>query len=86
MNLKTIITGFIVVIIALASVYFLMYDQEPDLRSKCCAECRQAFSQSPVGVGAEGVQCGAFTSAQPMSQACLDYFKENPSTVADCEN
>lgn len=56
-----------------------------DLNIRCCQECREAFNQSPVGVGAAGVNCGEFSSGQPISQLCLDYFKDNPMTVAECE-
>ena len=55
------------------------------LKADCCKECLEAFSQSPVGVGAEGVNCGAFTSAKPLSKACVDYFEKYPMVVSACE-
>lgn len=58
---------------------------EEELYTRCCEECRQAFGQSPVGIGAAGAKCGEFSSAEPISQFCRDYFKDHPMTVADCE-
>ena len=59
--------------------------QEEDMSVRCCKECLEAFSQSPVGVGAAGAQCGAFSSGKPISQSCTEYFKKHPQSVADCE-
>ncbi len=55
-----------------------------DVRPSCCAECLDAFSQSPVGVGEEAVACGAFTSSLPISEECEAYFKNYLMTVAQC--
>lgn len=59
--------------------------QQEDLATVCCQECQEAFSQSPVGVGASGAQCGEFATAQPISKRCQEYFKTHPRTVAECE-
>lgn len=59
--------------------------KQEDLASQCCRECLEAFSQSPVAVGAAAAQCGAFTTAKPMSDQCRAYFKDHPQTVAGCE-
>lgn len=59
--------------------------KQEDLASQCCQECLEAFSQSPVAVGAEATQCGAFTTGKPISNKCLEYFQKNPQTVAECE-
>lgn len=56
-----------------------------DLRSQCCKECVEAFSKSPVGVGAEGARCGSFNSAIEMSSPCQKYFKENQVMVSECQ-
>ncbi|NRB46970.1 MAG: hypothetical protein HRU41_04815 [Saprospiraceae bacterium] len=56
-----------------------------DLRSQCCKECVEAFSQSPVGVGAEGARCGSFNSAVELSSPCQKYFSENPVMVSECQ-
>lgn len=56
-----------------------------DLRSQCCKECVEAFSKSPVGVGAEGARCGSFNSAVELSSPCQKYFKENQVMVSECQ-
>jgi hypothetical protein len=58
--------------------------KKEDLSAQCCRECLEAFSQSPVGVGAEAAQCGDFTTANPISDKCRVYFENNPKTVAAC--
>ncbi|PHN06671.1 hypothetical protein CRP01_10265 [Flavilitoribacter nigricans DSM 23189 = NBRC 102662] len=58
---------------------------QEDLSSQCCGECMEAFSQSPVAVGAAGANCGEFTTGKPISDRCREYFKNNPRTVAECE-
>lgn len=59
--------------------------KQKDLSSRCCRECLEAFSQSPVAVGAAGAQCGKFTTGKPLSEKCREYFESNPRTVAACE-
>ncbi len=58
---------------------------QPDLEMVCCQECADAFSQSPIGVGAVGVECGEFGSAKPISKNCIVYFEENPLKVSECQ-
>lgn len=57
---------------------------EENLREKCCKECEEAFSQSPVGVGPAGVNCGMFTTGKPLSEECEKYFEENVTRVSEC--
>lgn len=59
--------------------------QQEDIATRCCRECIEAFSQSPVGVGAAGAPCGNFTTAKPLSRRCQDYFGQYPQTVEQCE-
>ncbi len=59
--------------------------QKPDLKIKCCKECTDSFSKSPVGVGPGGAVCGQFTSAQSISTECENYFNVNQIAVAQCE-
>ncbi|NET34955.1 MAG: hypothetical protein F6K19_23505 [Cyanothece sp. SIO1E1] len=56
-----------------------------DLRSQCCQECVEAFSKSPVGIGAEGARCGSFNSAVEISSPCQKYFKDNQMMVSECQ-
>ncbi|HSB46369.1 MAG TPA: hypothetical protein VLD37_00005, partial [Candidatus Bilamarchaeum sp.] len=57
---------------------------ESGLKERCCSECAAAFSRSPVGSGPDSVKCGYFTTAEPMSDECTIYFKQNTSTPAQC--
>lgn len=56
-----------------------------DLQAECCEECKAAFNKSPVGVGAEAVRCGEFSTAEPLSGGCETYFQDNLITVSECE-
>ncbi len=78
---------FLILLIS-ALVFFsgcTVQTQQPDLKVRCCSECVESFSQSPIGVGPGGASCGQFTSAQPISADCENYFKSNITTVAQCE-
>ena len=55
-----------------------------DLKTKCCIECKNAFSKSSVGVGPEMAKCGGFGTAQPLTEECKTYFKNNLMTVSEC--
>jgi hypothetical protein len=57
---------------------------ENELACKCCKECSEAFSQSPAAVSPEGAKCGQFTTGNPISKECLEYFEKHPTTVAEC--
>ena len=58
--------------------------ESTDLKTSCCAECRDAFSKSPVGVGPEVARCGEFSTGQPMREECKRYFRTNPMTAYAC--
>ena len=79
----------IAIILLMAGIGALFYLQEEpsseELKTKCCQECLDAFSQSPVAVGKSGAQCGNFPTGQPISKACQEYFEQHPTTVAECE-
>ncbi len=60
-------------------------NQQPDLKNKCCSECKDSFSQSPVGVGPGGVDCGKFTTANPLSTECENYFNSTKTRVSECK-
>lgn len=55
------------------------------LETKCCQECKDAFSKSAVAVGAGGATCGEFSTAKPLSEECQTYFQSNPMVVAECQ-
>ncbi|MFH0884697.1 MAG: hypothetical protein V1861_03225 [Candidatus Micrarchaeota archaeon] len=55
-----------------------------ELKLRCCDECRASFSRSPVGVGPGGAMCGQFTTAQPLSGECGDFFGRYPMSAAEC--
>ncbi|MFQ5620692.1 MAG: hypothetical protein ACE5FT_02520 [Candidatus Nanoarchaeia archaeon] len=51
----------------------------------CCKECLEAFQQSPDAIGVEAAQCGQFSSAKQMSQACITQFENSPKAVEACQ-
>lgn len=53
-------------------------------QQSCCQECLASFRQSPVGIGAEGVKCGHFSSSELLSPQCQEYFNEKTMLVAEC--
>ena len=86
-NKNWIYAAIILVIAGLVALFY--FDQEEpvttDLKTQCCQECLEAFSQSPVAIDKAGAVCGDFTTGQPISEECLEYFRNNPTTVAECE-
>ncbi|MGP8320905.1 MAG: hypothetical protein ACT6FE_01060 [Methanosarcinaceae archaeon] len=62
------------------------HKEENNLKTKCCEECKIAFSKSPIGVGPEMATCGNFGSGQPVSTNCNLFFKNNPMSVSACES
>ena len=56
------------------------------LQLRCCTECKNAFNKSPIGVGSEMAKCGKFGTAQPISEECKTYFRNNPTSVSECKN
>lgn len=59
--------------------------QTQDLQTGCCQECLEAFSQSPVGVGANAARCGFFSSSVELSTPCQKYFKKNEVMASACQ-
>ena len=60
------------------------------LKPRCCVECNNAFSNSPISVGTEGVDCthfieGGSTPEFFLSKECVRYFQEHPTKVAECQ-
>ena len=55
------------------------------IKSKCCKECKEAFSKSPVGMGPEGARCGYFMSGNPVSASCQKYFEKTSFVVSQCQ-
>jgi len=62
------------------------FTSKEDIRKKCCFECSSAFSQSPISLPPEAVECGAFTSGRPLSEMCIEFFKTDSVMVSDCRN
>jgi len=60
--------------------------EENNLKTKCCEECKIAFSKSPVGFGAEMASCGKFSSGQPINEECKLFFEDNPMNVPACQS
>jgi len=57
-----------------------------ELKTKCCGECKTAFSKSLVGFGPKMAMCGDFSSGQPVSANCNSFFENNPMSVSACES
>ena len=72
------------IIILLISGFFYVYSPR-DIQPICCRSCVAAFRYSPIGVGPEGANCGAFTSNNELSYTCKKYFAQHPHTVASCQ-
>ncbi len=85
MKSKYILIGTLIVLVGGVIAAILFSQQSTDVKTKCCAECRNAFSKSPVGVGPEIARCGEFSTGQPVREECTSYFKSNPLTVYECE-
>ena len=82
-----IIVGILIVAGGVAGIIIARMgssQESTDLETSCCAECRNAFSKSPVGVGPEIARCGAFSTGQPMREECKRYFRTNPMTAYEC--
>ncbi len=59
-------------------------ENDSSLGPRCCRECSEAYSKSPVAMGPHAAYCGKFVTASPLSAECVLYFKGNPSTVSRC--
>lgn len=59
--------------------------QVQNLQTSCCQECLEAFSQSPVGVGAEAARCGFFSTSFELSAPCQKFFQEQEIMVSACQ-
>jgi len=81
---KYIIIGILIVLVVGIIAAIMFVQQGTDLKTKCCTECKNAFSESPIGVGPEMAKCGKFSTAQPLSEKCKAYFQNNPMTVSEC--
>jgi predicted small secreted protein len=86
MKKSLLITILVAFVLSGCNKMFYGKDKDVSLKEKCCKECLEALNQSPVGIGKQGVLCGEFTTAKPISKECLEYFKKNPTTVGDCES
>jgi len=53
--------------------------------AKCCDECVNAYSKSPVAYGPQGAKCGHFMTGNPISAECDTYFAGKNMTVTQCE-
>ena len=60
-------------------------DTDDLFKTKCCEECKTAFSKSPVGIGPEAAMCGNFSSGQSVSANCKILFENDPMSVSSCE-
>lgn len=85
MELKYIAIGIAALAIVLIIAAVFIFSQQKNLGARCCAECSEAFSKSPVAIGAEGANCGGFSTAQPLSKKCKNYFEKNTKTVFECK-
>jgi hypothetical protein len=80
-----------ILLMALLAGAVLLYERivsqptpRADLKATCCAECLAAWGQSPAGYGSEGASCGVFPTGKPLGEQCEEYFRQNPTMVAEC--
>ncbi len=54
-----------------------------DLRSKCCASCKDGMAADRSGTAADQIPCSDFTST--LSPWCLEFFRANPMKASECQ-
>lgn len=73
----------VILILSLLLIVACSYIQK-NPEGKCCIECQEEFSQSPIGVGEQAAKCGEFTTTKELSNKCKEFFSQNPKTVKEC--
>ena len=63
----------------------------PSPKAVCCAECTDAASKDPSARDLEMVACGDYAGrvvngAPALSDACVAWFREHPTTVGVCRD
>lgn len=92
MKSKYIIAIVVVLIILVFAVTtFTINNQKVDLKSKCCAECKNAvnsvFTEQPqIAMSPDAVNCGMFKGGKhELSTECTAYFEDNRVIVSECK-
>lgn len=54
-----------------------------DLRTKCCASCKEGLAADRSGAAPDTIPCADFTAN--LSPWCLEYFRANPTKASECK-
>lgn len=54
-----------------------------DLRSKCCASCKEGLAKDRSGSSPDTIPCSDYTAN--LSFVCLEYFRANPTKASECK-
>lgn len=92
MKSKYLIAIVVLLIIIVAAItIFFMNNQKIDLKSKCCAECKNVvnamFTEQPqIAMSPDAVNCGMFKGGnRELTTECTSYFEKNKVIVSECK-
>lgn len=54
-----------------------------DMRTKCCASCKEGLAADRSGAAPDTIPCADYTSN--LSFVCLEYFRANPTKASECK-
>jgi hypothetical protein len=54
-----------------------------DLRTKCCASCKEGLAADRSGTAPDQIPCADYTSN--LSPWCLEFFRANPTKASECK-
>jgi hypothetical protein len=54
-----------------------------DMRTKCCAGCKEGLATDKTGADPKTIPCADYTST--LTPWCLEHFRSKPAMAADCK-
>lgn len=54
-----------------------------ELRTKCCASCKEGLAADRSGAAPDTIPCADFTAN--LNVVCLEYFRANPTKASECK-
>lgn len=57
--------------------------EQADMRTKCCAECKEGMAKDRSGSSPDAVPCADFTDT--LSPWCLEHFRTSPLMASKCQ-
>lgn len=55
---------------------------EEAMHTKCCEQCKDAFSKDRSGQAADTIPCADYSDLQPW---CTEHFREKPTMASACQ-